>query len=201
MRDRQVRIGRWTVGVGALVLGCAVAVRDGHAGQPRTLPTRGEVGRLEVTFLYMPPTTIAPTYHTAIWLEDAGGVLVKTLYVSQELSSKEYMMGNVCPDWVKKAQWDKAPKSEVDAVTAPTPNVGSEAKVFDLAQLGVAPGAYQFRFQMHVGEQHNVLYRGTVTVGPSDDSPTLEVTQGPGKLLSPDTYVRDVRVRYLTPGK
>jgi hypothetical protein len=88
----------------------------------------------------MPPTTIDPTYHTAIWLEDANGVLIKTLYVSQELSAAEYKMGNVCPDWVKKAQWDKAPKSEVDAVTSPTPSVGSGSRGSDLGQMGVAPG-------------------------------------------------------------
>ena len=102
---------------------------------------------------------------------------------------------------MKKAHWDKTPKSEVDAVTAPTPNVGSEAKVFDLAEYGVAPGVYQFRFQMHVGEEHNVLYRGTVTVGPADEHVKLEMTQGPGKLLSTDTYVKDVEVRYRAPAK
>ncbi|MCX6552068.1 MAG: DUF2271 domain-containing protein [Acidobacteria bacterium] len=184
-----------------LLLGCAVHAQVVPAAQAPAPPAASDVGRLEVAFLYMPPTTIDPTYHTAIWLEDDKGVLVKTLYVSQELSSTEYKMGNVCPDWVKKAQWDKAPKSEVDAVTAPTPNVGSEAKVFDLAALGLAAGVYQFRFQMHVAEDHNVLYRATLTVGPADSKLTLEMTQGPGKLLSTDAYVKDVQVRYLAPAK
>ena len=157
--------------------------------------------RLEVLFLFMPPTTIDPTYHTAMWLEDSNGVLLKTLYVSQELSATEYKMGNVCPDWVKKAHWDATPKTEIDAVTAPTPNVGSESRSFDLAKLGVAPGVYQFRFQMHVGEEHNVLYRATLTVGPAGSTPALEMTQGPGKLLSTDTYVKDVKVRYIAPAK
>ncbi|MEW5983627.1 MAG: DUF2271 domain-containing protein [Acidobacteriota bacterium] len=149
----------------------------------------------------MPPTIIDPTYHTAIWLEDAAGKLVKTLYVSQELSATEYKMGNVCPDWVKQARWDAAPKTEVDAVTAPTPNVGSEAKVFDLATLNVAPGVYQFKFQMHVLEDHNVLFRGTIAVGGPDQSPELEMTQGPGKLVSTDQYVREVQVRYVAATK
>jgi hypothetical protein len=54
---------------------------------------------------------------------------------------------------------------------------------------------------MHVGEEHNVLYRGTVTVGPSNGTVVLEVTQGPGKLLSTDTYVKEVSVRYRAPAK
>lgn len=192
----------WAIGFASLVLGaCALEARGGQPAQPAAARAPSGAGRLEVLFLFMPPTTIDPTYHTAMWLEDDTGVLLKTLYVSQELSANEYKMGNVCPDWVKKAQWDKTPKSDVDAVTAPTPNVGSESKVFDLAEYGISPGVYQFRFQMHVGEDHNVLYRGTVTVGPADEVITLEMTQGPGKLLSTDTYVKDVQVRYRAPAK
>jgi len=192
----------WALGFTSLVLcACALEARGGRSASTPAAQAPTGAGQLEVTFLFMPPTSIDPTYHTAIWLEDAKGVLVKTLYVSQELSAAEYKMGNVCPDWVKKAHWDAAPKAEVDAVTAPTPNVGSEAKSFDLGALGVAPGVYQFRFQMHVGEDHNVLYRGTLTVGPDDSRPALEMTQGPGKLLSPDTYVKEVQVRYRAPAK
>lgn len=187
----------WSASLCSMAL-CACALQA-SGGQAPTAAVGA--GRLEVSYLYLPPTSIDPTYHTAIWLEDDKGVLISTLYVSQELSAGEYKMGNACPDWVKKAHWDKAPKSEVDAVTAPTPNVGSEAKVFNLADYGIVPGVYQFRFQMHVAEEHNVLYRGTLTVGPADSKLTLEMTQGPGKLMSTDTYVKDVQVRYLAPAK
>lgn len=185
---------------GILLLLAGSAVLPANAAGPALARAEG-VGVLEVTFLYMPPTSIDPTYHTAMWLEDPGGRLVKTLYVSQELSSAEYKMGNVCPDWVKLAHWGKTPASEVDAVTAPTPNVGSEAKVFDLAALGVQPGVYHFKFQMHVSEDHNVLFRGTITVGGATASPELEVTHGPGKIVSTDQFVREVQVRYRAPQK
>lgn len=181
-----------------LVLGCTARAQVTPAPPPAA---GGTAGTLQVTFLYMPPTTIDPTYHTAMWLEDKEGKLVKTLYVSQELSSAEYKMGNVCPDWVKLAKWETAAKSDVDAVTAPTPNVGSEAKTFDLAQYGIPPGEYQFKFQMHVLEGHNVLFRGTVTIGGPDQTPKLEMTQGPGKVVSTDQYVREVQVRYLPAAK
>lgn len=194
MRARRRR-SRLSIGVvvlaGVLQLGATC-----HAQTPPPA-AGGSAGTIQVTFLFMPPTTIDPTYHTAMWLEDKDGKLVKTLYVSQELSSAEYKMGNVCPDWVKLAKWDTTAKSDVDAVTAPTPNVGSEAKTFDLTQYGVAPGEYQFKFQMHVLEQHNVLFRGTVQVGGPAQTPKLEMTQGPGELVSTDQYVREVQVRYI----
>jgi hypothetical protein len=169
---------------------------------PQESPPRPRVGTLEVSFLYMPPSSgVEPTYHTAMWIEDAKGNPVKTLYVSQELSSWEYRMGEACPDWIKQAHWEKAPRAEVDAVTAPTPSVGSETKVFDLAKLGVLSGSYQFKFQVHITEQHNVLHRGALTVGPDTQAVKLEVVVGPGKMSVTDQFVRDVEVRYKAPAK
>jgi len=178
-----------------LFLACA------SLASPQESP-RPLVGTLEVSFLYMPPSDgVEPTYHTAMWIEDAKGNLVKTLYVSQELSSGEYKMGEACPDWIKQAHWEKAPKAEVDAVTAPTPSVGSETKIFDLGKLGVPAGVYQFRFQVHITEQHNVLHRGTITVGSESQAVKLDVVVGPGKMSVMDQFVRDVEVRYKAPAK
>jgi hypothetical protein len=52
-----------------------------------------------------------------------------------------------------------------DTVSGPTPNVGSAAMTFDLNQLGIAPGTYQFCFQVHITEKYNVLFRDTFTMG------------------------------------
>ncbi len=189
-----------TAGAAAILLASCLTA-GAQSPQTEPAPSSETAGTIQVTFLYMPPTTIDPTYHTAMWLEDAEGKLVTTLYVSQELSSAEYKMGNVCPDWVKLAKWDEKPKDEIDAVTAPTPNVGSEARTFDLAHYGIKPGEYIFKFQMHVHDDHNVLFRGKVTVGGPDQTPKLEKTEGPGELVSTDQYVREVQVRYLPAAK
>lgn len=162
--------------------------------------TTAVAGTLHVSFLFMPPTSVEPTYHTAMWLEDAQGKLVRTLYVSTELSNVEYKLGLACPDWVKQAHWEKAPKSEVDAVTAPTPNVGSASLAFDLAELGVPPGMYQFKFQVHITEKANVLHAGKFTAGAANADVKLDVAVGPGKLAVTDQFVRDVEVRYVAPG-
>ena len=164
-----------------------------------SVPAAETVGSLQVKFFYDAPSTVEPTYHTAIWIADKNGTLVKTLYVSQELSDTAYKMGNACPDWVKVANWSAAPKTEVAAVTAPTPNVGTGDMTFDLSKLGLAPGTYGFRFQVHISEKYNILYRGQFTTGGPDAEVTLETVYGPGKLESTDQFVRDVEVRYLAP--
>jgi len=154
-------------------------------------------GKLEISFLYMPPEEVEPTYHTAIWLEDKNGRLLKTLYVSQELSATEYKLGNACPDWVKQANWEKAGQSLVDAVTGPTPNVGSGSLSIDVEKLALPPGEYQFRFQVHVIDRYNILFRGPLSIGRKANEAALETLYSPSKPAGANDQVRDVQVRFV----
>ena len=160
-------------------------------------PPAPATGTVSVSFLYMPPSQIEPTYHTAIWLEDESGRLVKTLFVSHDLSSTEYRMGDACPDWVNQAHWEKAEPSLVDAVTGPTPNVGSGALAFDVAKMHVAPGTYRFKLQVHISEKFNVLYTGRLSIGEASNEATLEILYSPSKPPGATEFVRDVRARYV----
>jgi len=173
-----------------------ISVLFGAALLHAQAPPPAAAGLLSVTFLYMPPAEIEPTYHTCMWLEDKNGKLVRTLFVSNELSANEYKQGDACPDWLKQASWAKAPKSLVDAVTGPTPNVGSGAMAFDLNQLGVSPGTYVFCFQVHMVDKYNVLYRGTVNAGQSAQQVEIAVLYSPGKPPADENLVRDVYVQY-----
>jgi len=182
------------LGVGvALFLASSLAL----AGPLASNSEPAAAGQLIVAFLYMPASEIEPTYHTAMWLENKDGKLVKTLFVSNELSANEYKQGDACPDWVKQASWAKADKSVVDAVTGPTPNVGSGAMSFDLNQLGVAPGSYRFCFQVHITDKYNVLFRGPLDAGQSAQEVKIEVLYSPGKPVGSEDMVRDVQVHYV----
>lgn len=155
-----------------------------------------KAGKLEVRFEYLSPGTEDPTYHTAIWLEDEAGKLIQTLYVSNELSATVHKLGTVCPDWVKQAGWTKASKSLIDAVTGPTPNVGSGSMTFDLGELGIAPGNYRFRMQVHIIEQYNILFQGMLTVGNSGQDVKIESLYQPKKPDIGTDVVKDVVVHY-----
>lgn len=122
--------------------------------------------------------------------------VVKTLFVSHDLSSMEYRMGDACPDWVNQAHWEKAEPSLVDAVTGPTPHVGSGAFGFDVATLNVAAGTYQFKLQVHISDKYNVLYTGRLSIGGASNEATLEKLYSPSKPPGGTEFVRDVRARY-----
>jgi len=156
-----------------------------------------QAGTLEVGFNYMPPGEVYPTYDTAIWLEDADGKLVKTLFVSQVLSDEEYKSDDICPDWSKKADWGNADRAYVDAVTEVTPLIGGESHVFDLGALGVAPGTYKFRFEVHLIDEYNVLLQGELSVGDTANDVSLEKVFVPKQREGNQTVVDSIGVRYF----
>jgi hypothetical protein len=153
-------------------------------------------GRIEVSFLYLEPGSVDPTYHTAIWLEDTTGKLVQTLFVSNELSTTYYESGKACPDWVKQAGWAKATRSLINAVTGPTPNVSSGMMSFDLGEKGIAPGKYRFRFQVNINDDYNVLFQGDLVVGNSEQELKIETLYLPSKPDIGTDVVKDVKAHY-----
>jgi len=185
----------WFAGIGCCVVILLVSSLA-CAGTHVAVSAPAAAGQIVVSFLYMPPSQIEPTYHTAMWLEDKDGKMLKTLFVSTELSVNEYKQGDACPDWLKQASWAKAEKSLVDAVTGPTPNVGGGTLAFDLAQLGIAPGSYRFCFQVHIVEKYNVLYRGMVDAGTKAQDVKIEILHA-GKPAGAEELVKDVIVQYV----
>ena len=85
----------------------------------------------------------------------------------------------------------------VDAVTGPTPNVGSGALAFDVAKMHVAPGTYRFKLQVHISEKFNVLYTGRLSISEASNEATLEILYSPSKPPGATEFVRDVRARYV----
>lgn len=155
-----------------------------------------KAGTLEVKFQYLFGGSEDPSYHTAMWLEPEGNKPILTLYVSNELSTTQYKSGTICPDWVKLAGWSKAPKSLVDAVTGPTPDVGEGARTFDLGALKIPAGTYRFRMQVHIIEKYNILFQGKLVVGNSGQDVTIETLYLPSKPDIGTDVVKDVVVHY-----
>ncbi len=163
------------------------------------IPLRAEPasGTLEISFLFNKAEGIVPSYQIAVWLETETGEYVKTLFVSDYLSGGGFGLGDVCPDWVRQAHWEKAEESEFDAVTHPTPPMGARTLKFDCLKRGIAPGAYRFCVQAHIVEKYNILYRGTIVVGEHAAESAGEPFYSPGKHPLAADILSDVRARYV----
>jgi len=151
-------------------------------------------GKLQLTYLV---TTDDASRFTAVWLENEGGELVKTLFVSSELAQGAFTVeGDICPDWIKKAHWEKASQADVDAVSGPTPSVGSGSLSFDLKKLGISPGVYFFCMQIHIHDNYNILYKGEIRLGEKPAEAQAEVSYSPARYASAQDLLRDVRARF-----
>jgi hypothetical protein len=155
-------------------------------------------GKLQISYLV---TSDDASRFTAIWLENEKGELVKTLFVSNELAQGAFTVeGDICPDWGKKAHWEKASQAQVDAVSGPTPSAGSGSLSFDLKKQGILPGVYFYCMQVHIHENYNILFRGKILLGEKPAEAQAEVFYSPARYESAQDLVRDVKARY-TPEK
>jgi hypothetical protein len=158
------------------------------------VPAEPVAGKLQITYLV---TSDEASRFTAVWLENEGGELVKTLFVSSELAQGAFTVeGDICPDWIKKAHWEKASQAEVDAVSGPTPSVGSGSLSFDLKKHGILPGVYFFCMQIHIHDNYNILYKGQIHLGEKPAEAQAEVFYSPTRYASAEDLLRDVRARF-----
>ncbi len=155
-------------------------------------------GKLQISYLV---TFDDASRFTAVWLENEKGELVKTLFVSNELAQGAFTVeGDICPDWSKKAHWEKASQAEVDAVSGPTPTAGTGSFSFDLKKYGISPGVYFYCMQIHIHENYNILYKGKIRLDEKPAEARAEVFYSPARYESAQDLIRDVMARY-TPEK
>lgn len=86
---------------------------------------------VDVSFVFTRQTGAASNQY-AVWIEDAGGAVVKTLYATQYTARGGWKVrAQSIPLWVKKAGIASMSKIAVDAITAATPRAGTVAYTWD----------------------------------------------------------------------
>jgi hypothetical protein len=104
-----------------------------------------------------------------VWIEDADGNLVKTLYATKFTANGGYKnRPDSILNWVAKSGLSGMPKAAVDAITGATPKSGALSFAWDLTDGGdaVAPdGDYTFVIEGTMRWKNYVLYTGGITIG------------------------------------
>lgn len=127
----------------------------------------------------------------AVWIEDANGQVVKTLFVTSFTSkgrsrggakaARGYTFRPSCtPTWVKHVGADNLSDEQIDAFTGATPaKSGVQTFTWDFTDQNGKPvpqGTYRFFLEATYDGPSVVTYTGTVTSGaPAGDLP-LETT-------------------------
>jgi hypothetical protein len=128
-------------------------------------------GEVSVTFDFANQSGMASNQF-AIWVEDANGTLVKTLYATRFTVNGGFKNR---PDsiaiWVEKAGLSSMTKAETDAVTSATPKAGTLIYKWDLSGADgskVPDGEYKIRVEGSLRMKNYVLYTAAVNTGSAD---------------------------------
>ncbi|MDP2859154.1 MAG: DUF2271 domain-containing protein [Bacillota bacterium] len=138
----------------------------GPAGTPG--PAVAANGKVTISYDLERVNRIASN-QVAVWIEDANGNYVKTVYASAFMARGGYRSRpECCPEWVKVSGWKNAPASEVDAVTGPTQKPGRIVLTWDCTDRQgkrVPPGTYVCRLEGTIFWENRVLYKAEIQVG------------------------------------
>ncbi|MDR1316850.1 MAG: DUF2271 domain-containing protein [Spirochaetales bacterium] len=141
------------------VFTCVVGLA-GTAAQPR--------GTVEVSFTYTRQGGFASNQF-AIWIEDARGNHVKTLYATAFTAAGGWKIREQSlPLWVQKANIGGLGKNEIDVFTSATPGSGTLRYRWDgkdSAGQAVPAGEYRVYVEATLRSENRVLYSAPVQLG------------------------------------
>jgi hypothetical protein len=157
-------------------------------------------GTLQVSYTFAMAQGLEPSYQIAVWLEKEDGRFVKSLFLSEYLAYGGFNDPTICPDWSRIAGWDKATEAEYDAVSRPTPPIGSHTLTVDCKAREIEPGTYVYGVEAHIVENFNILYKGRITIGGAAAEDTAAANYIPRKHESAADVINSVSARYVPGG-
>lgn len=157
-------------------------------------------GSVTVSFTLTRSRQIASD-QVAVWIEDAKGTFVKTLFVSSFAGKRAgwKLRPQTLPTWVSASGAKDTPQSDIDAVSGATPSTGPVSVVWDLTDSKgkvVPAGTYRYRIECNITWESTVLWTGTFEVGDARSSSTATAVHSPAaaeKLAAP---IKDVSAVY-----
>ena len=111
----------------------------------------------------------------AIWLEDANGNYIKTIYITDFTGRKSgwKKRNQSLSNWQKKANAIKMSQSEIDAVSKATPKQGNVNIIWDCKDNNgklIKDGNYRIVVEATIYQDNNVLYTAEINIGNKSNS-------------------------------
>jgi hypothetical protein len=130
--------------------------------------------RLELSFSFNRQSGFASNQFV-VWIEDAQGRLVKTLFATRFTASGGWeKRPQSIPLWVKQSGLAALNKKDIDAFTGATPRTGIQTCRWDGRDLkgGTVPaGEYRLFLEASLRDDNRVIYRAPFTLGNGADNP------------------------------
>jgi hypothetical protein len=144
--------------------------------------------------------TGAASNQFAVWIEDAQGKYIKTVYAARYTADGGWKRRpSSIPVWVKQSGLSDMTKPQVDALTGATPRTGTLTYTWDGTDSRGAPvpaGNYVIILEGTLRWENQVYYRAPIRLGqgPAAVQVNVEYVGDPG---SERAMIDDVKVRTL----
>lgn len=155
--------------------------------------------QLEISFRFHRGGIASSQY--AIWIEDAMGRLVCTLYATSFTAKGGYeYREDAIPVWVGKAMPQGMSSEQVDAITGATPRNGVLTYQWDGTNdkgRRVAPGKYKFFVEGTLYWKSRVIYSGELTWGGKEQTSIPIKTQYFNKSLTNKDMITEIKAYHI----
>ena len=153
----------------------------------------------EVTFTFTRQTGSASNQY-AVWIENAQGQLVKTLYATRWTANGGYRTRPTSiPVWVRQSNLANMQRNQIDAVSGATPRTGAVTYTWDgtSSQGAAAPaGNYTLIIEGTLRWENQVLYRAPFRLGQGASSAQASASYT-GDSTAEHGMISNVQVRVL----
>ena len=156
---------------------------------------------VEISFTFTRQSGAASNQY-AIWIEDAQGRYVKTLFATRWTANGGYKnRPTSIPLWVKQSKRDTMSKAQVDAVSGATPSTGSVTCKWDGTDFNgaaAANGDYVLILEGTLRWGNQAYYRAPIALGSGAAAAQVSVEYtGARDTNAERAMIRDVIVRVL----
>jgi hypothetical protein len=131
--------------------------------------------RVEISFVYTRQSGAASNQF-ALWIEDAGGTLVKTLYATRYTANGGWKVrSQSIPQWVQKSHISSMSAAQIDAFTSATPRAGTLTYIWDGTDsrgAKVPAGEYRVFLEASLRWGNRVVYSASVS-GTDTNAPVI----------------------------
>ena len=135
---------------------------------PAAMFAQAKLPAAEVSFSYTKQSGFSSNQF-AVWIEDAQGRYVKTLYATYFTASGGWKKRELSlVEWVKKSNLAGMSKAQVDAITGPTPKSGVLRYVWDgtdSAGRPVPEAEYRVLVEATLRSENCVIYTAVIKLG------------------------------------
>lgn len=164
----------------------------------------GQQSAAELTFTFTRMSGSASNQF-AVWIENAQGQLVKTLYATRYTANGGWSRRETSiPLWVRQSGLAHMSRTQIDAVSSATPRTGNLTYTWDgtnSSGAAVPAGDYIIVLEGTLRWENQVYYRAPVRLGQGASTPQITVEYA-GEAAQQASYaeramIKDVSVRVL----